>query len=166
MYTTTRMDKLYFEVEQNDVKGYYPAIYIPQDAGVISVFNNDYLMAEMLNVFPKQYSDFLKEYGAIGPRNIQTYFLTEAEAKYMITILEEIYKQNNLLEEELKKKGIDNSATRESIKGNSILAYKNSQSYQGIPEDINTTTKDSKDQNSEHGTMLIPASKGSHYTIL
>ena len=167
----------------NDVKGYIPDVWFynaPNDDSTTH-YNNDRLIAVLLGTIPKLYSDFLKYYGAIGPRNLCTYFNTQEECEIFLDILKYLF-------EEILVNGRDwLSVTWEIINGTDaintnevedrenyylgrIKTYRNLQSYQGTYRDINMTKLDSKDLNMGKFTYnpFKPdrSKKPSHYTML
>lgn len=127
---------------------------------------NDYLMANVLSVFPDQYSTFLKELGGHGPWNLKTYFKTEAEANTVLPIIQQLYDMKAKINVLSNKDTISSSSSSSTKNGNVILAYKNMQSYQGIPQDINTTKNDSKDMNMNVNKKVYTQIDNKHYTVL
>ena len=167
---------------KTDIGGYVPDIWFYDciDNTSKSHYNNDELIAILLSTTPKLYSDFLKFYGAIGPRNKCTYFTSQEDCEMFLEILkylyEEIYVNGkswlsvtlNLLQD------INNvtteSETREDMFVGVEKTYWNQQSWQQTPRDINTTKEDVKNINSGHFTEnpFKPgrSKKPTHYTIL
>ena len=179
----TLYDNPQFSWKLNDVKGYIPDVWFynaPDDSSTTH-YNNDKLVAVLLGTVAKLYSDFLKYYGAIGPRNLCTYFKTQEECEIFLDILRYLF-------DEIYNKHRDwLSVTWEIINGTSDIAtnnvedrenyylghiktYRNLQSYQGTYMDINTTKLDPKDLNLGKFTYdpFKPnqSKKPSHYEFL
>lgn len=172
-----------FSWRKNDVGGFIPDIWFynaPNDSSTTH-YNNDRLVAVLLGTIPKMYSDFLKYYGAVGPRNLCTYFNTQEECEIFLDILkylfEEIYvKGRNWLSVtwELINGTTDMTSANTDEKENYYLShiktYRNLQSWQGTYMDINTTKLDSKDLNLGKFTYnpFKPdqSKKPTHYEIL
>lgn len=179
----------------NDVKGYIPEVYYINGETSETHYNNDRLMGILLATKPEFYSKFLKYFGAIGPRNRATYFESEDDCKAFLEILEYIYneivsshrswyevsqeviKQLESEESDSSSSGSGNTSEGDSLSENredyylsNEKTYRNLESYQGIPKDINYTKKDSKDMNMGHITEdpFKPgqSKKPPHYTIL
>ena len=164
-----------FRILMNDVDGYYIELFF-EYPGYLSRYATDSLMAYYLNVFPKQYSLFLKYLGAIGPRNNITYFKTEKEAKialmYLIAVFNGITTIDRVLEGRFvldddgnivkndtgypkdEDKEHDSNRPSQMRHGTVLHSWQNIQQYQNTPFDINKTTKDSKEMNPK--TILPP----------
>jgi hypothetical protein len=145
--------------------GYYIKGKEQQSATCFMEHGNDYLMANILKVFPDQYSTFLKELGGHGPWNLKTYFKTEAEANTVLPIIQQLYDMKAKINI-LSNQNTVSSENANNVRGNVILAYKNMQSYQGISEDENTSTDDSKDTNMNVEENVYTQVDNEHYTIL
>lgn len=164
-----------FRILMNDVDGYYIELFF-EYPGYLSRYATDSLMAYYLNIFPKQYSLFLKYLGAIGPRNNITYFKTEKEAKialmYLIAVFNGITTIDRVLEGRFvldddgniikndtgyskdEDKEHDSNRPSQMRHGTVLHSWQNIQQYQNTPFDINKTTKDSKEMNPK--TILPP----------
>lgn len=174
----------HFVWRKDDVGNYTPDIwfYNTPDNCCTTHYWGDKLLAVLLGTTSKLYSDFMKYFGALGPRNGRTYFQTQEECEIFLEILrylfEEIYvKGRDWLSvtweiinstENVSSSGDDED--RENYYFGHIKTYRNLQSYQGTFLDINTTKLDSKDVNTGHFTEnpFKPgeSKKPSHYTFL
>ena len=171
----------HFGFWRNDVGGYIPDIWFNNTSPSETHYNNDKLIAILLDTVPKYYSQFMQYYGAIGPRNHATYFEREDDCLAFLEILEylynEIYINGNswlVITRHLINDDTDSITStaedRTEYYLSNVKTYQNLQSYQGIPMDINYTKKDSKDMNQGHITEnpFKPgqSKKPTHYTIL
>lgn len=169
---------------RNDVNGFVPEIWFNNSNNSTTHYLNDKLMAVLFQTTSKLYSDFMKYYGAIGPRNWQTFFLNEEDCKVFLDILSYLWIQINengrtwlsltweLINyiESVSTPTVGINETRDNYYLGKIKACINEQSYQGIYKDINTTKLDSKDLNTgnftENPFKLNRSKKPTHYTIL
>lgn len=176
----------HFDWRKNDVGGFVPDIWFyntPENSSQTHYWN-DKLMAVLLGTIPKFYSDFMKYYGAIGPRNGQTYFKTQEDCETFLDILKYLYNEIivngrdwlsvsweiiNGTESMMNNDNTDNE-DRENYYLGHIKTYRNLQSYQGTWLDLNTTKLDSKDMNTGHFTEnpFKPgqSKKPSHYIFM
>ena len=164
----------HFGIKKNEY-GWYPYVYWINSPTSQTHFDNDYLVAHLLGVSPKQYSMFLKENGADlkSPKNKVTYFERKIDAENMAYIIEEMMNhsyyidtknQNDVLQGNMHKTGSD-LASMNKTHYNTVRAYKNWQQLQGILPDINVTDTDSKEINSG---FLVQEQfrKGHRYIVL
>ena len=167
---------------KNDVDGFVPEVWFDNQYNSATHYLNDKLMANLFHTTPKLYSDFMKYYGALGPRNWQTYFLNEEDCITFLDILSYIWIQINengrtwlSLTWELINyiESVSSGSALNEVRSNYYLSkiktYVNEQSYQGIYKDINTTKLDSKDLNTgnftENPFKPNRSKKPTHYTI-
>lgn len=180
----TKYSEPHFSWRKNDVGGYVPDIWfynIPNDESTTH-YCTDKLIAVLLGTSAKLYSDFMKYYGAVGPRNGQTYFNTQEECEIFLEILQYLFNEIfvngrdwlsvtwEIINGTEAVTNSEETEDRENYYLGHIKTYRNLQSYQGTFLDINTTKLDSKDVNTGHFTEnpFKPgqSKKPSHYTFL
>lgn len=141
------------------VDEYVPEIWFQNAPSSQTHYNNDGLIAILLDTMPKYYSEFLKMYGAIGPKNGKTYFTSENNCCAFLEILEYLYteiKENGqswltmmykLLNNTVSTSKINEKDVRVDYYSSNAKTYINQQRRQGTPKDINYTKKEAKEMN-------------------
>lgn len=172
-----------FSCKKNDIGGYIPEIWFYNQWHSTTHYWNDKLLSTLLGTSARLYSDFLKYYGAVGPRNWATYFKTEEDCNLFLDILkylwEQIYENGRswldvtweliyYIESIAQPNQTEQNRTNYYL--SKIKTYRNEQSWQGTPLDINYTKLDAKEKNTGYFTVdpFKPgrSKKPTHYTIL
>ena len=85
------LTKPHFGWWKNELGYYVPDIWFQNQGKSQTHYNNDKLIAVLLSTSPKLYSDFMKIYGGIGPRNNKTYFENREDCEAFLEILQYLY---------------------------------------------------------------------------
>ena len=165
--------------------GYTPDIWFENTYPSQTHYNSDSLIAVLLSTVPKYYSQVLKYFGALGPKNGRTYFETLEQCEAFLDTLQYIYEEvvnngqsflniiyrilsNNINSNDTLTSAMDEERVDYYL--SNAKTYRNLQQYQGTPLDINYSKKDVKHINTGHITEdpFKPgqSKKPTHYQML